>query len=55
MHENKEVSVADIAIQPIETRSQQKRFIRLPWRIYQNDPCWMPPLIMSQEELLGFR
>jgi len=47
--------VADIAIQPVETRSQQKRFIRLPWRIYQDDPCWMPPLIMSQEELLGFR
>jgi len=50
-----EVSVADIAIQPVETRSQQKRFIHLPWRIYQDDPCWMPPLIMSQEELLGFR
>jgi len=47
--------VADIAIQPVETRSQQKRFIRLPWRIYADDPCWMPPLIMSQEELLGFR
>jgi len=47
--------VADIAIQPVETRSQQKRFIHLPWRIYQDDPCWMPPLIMSQEELLGFR
>jgi GNAT superfamily N-acetyltransferase len=47
--------VADIAIQPVETRSQQQRFIRLPWRIYQEDPCWMPPLIMSQEELLGFR
>ena len=47
--------MADIAIQTVETRSQQKRFIRLPWRIYQDDPCWMPPLIMSQEELLGFR
>ena len=47
--------MADIAIYPVETRSQQKRFIRLPWRIYADDPCWMPPLIMSQEELLGFR
>ena len=47
--------MADIAIQPVETRSQQQRFIRLPWRIYQDDPCWMPPLIMAQEELLGFR
>ena len=47
--------MADIAICPVETRSQQKRFIRLPWRIYADDPCWMPPLIMSQKELLGFR
>ncbi len=47
--------MSDIAIQPVETRSQRQRFIRLPWRIYRDDPCWMPPLIMAQEELLGFR
>jgi GNAT superfamily N-acetyltransferase len=29
--------------------------VNLPWRIYRDDPNWMPPLIMSQEELLGFR
>jgi GNAT superfamily N-acetyltransferase len=55
MQRTEEDSVAEIAIQPVDTRSQQKRFVRLPWRIYQDDPCWMPPLIMSQEELLGFR
>jgi GNAT superfamily N-acetyltransferase len=55
MQPPEEDSVAEIAIQPVDTRSQQKRFVRLPWRIYQDDPCWMPPLIMSQEELLGFR
>jgi GNAT superfamily N-acetyltransferase len=55
MQRNREVSVAEIAIQRVETRSQQQRFIRLPWRIYRDDPCWMPPLIMSQKELLGFR
>ena len=47
--------MADIAIQPVETRSQQQRFIRLPWRIYADDHCWIPPVIMSQQELLGFR
>ena len=47
--------MADIAIQPVEMRSQQQRFIRLPWRIYADDPCWIPPVIMSQQELLGFR
>jgi hypothetical protein len=47
--------VADVVIQPVEGRSLQKRFVRLPWSIYRDDPCWMPPLIHSQEELLGFR
>ncbi len=47
--------MADVVVRPVETRAQQKRFVNLPWRIYRDDPCWMPPLVMSQEELLGFR
>jgi GNAT superfamily N-acetyltransferase len=47
--------VADIAVETVDSRAQQRRFVRLPWRLYKDDPCWMPPLIMSQEELLGFR
>jgi hypothetical protein len=47
--------VADVGIEAVETRAQQRRFVSLPWRIYRDDPCWMPPLVMSQEELLGFR
>ena len=47
--------MAELIVRPVETRSEQKRFVNLPWRIYRDDPCWMPPLVMSQEELLGFR
>ena len=47
--------MADVTIRPVTTRAEQKRFVRLPWRIYRDDPCWMPPLIQAQEELLGFR
>jgi GNAT superfamily N-acetyltransferase len=47
--------VSDVEIQLVEGRARQKRFIRLPWRIYHDDPCWMPPLIHAQEELLNFR
>ena len=47
--------MAELTVRPVETRSEQKRFVQLPWRIYRDDPCWMPPLVMSQEELLGFR
>jgi GNAT superfamily N-acetyltransferase len=44
-----------LVIEPVETRRQRRRFIRLPWRIYADDPCWMPPLVHAQEELVNFR
>ena len=47
--------MVDLQVRPVETRAEEKRFIRLPWRMYADDPCWMPPLVMAQEELLGFR
>ena len=47
--------MVDLQVRPVDTRAEQKRFIRLPWRTYANDPCWMPPLVMAQEELLGFQ
>ena len=50
-----EPALAEVIVRPVDTRAERKRFIQLPWRIYRDDPCWMPPLIMSQEELLGFR
>ena len=47
--------MADVKLEPVDSWSRQRRFIRLPWRIYADDPCWVPPLIHSQQELLGFR
>lgn len=35
-------------------RTDQKKFIRLPWTLYANDPNWVPPLIQQQKELVGF-
>lgn len=36
-------------------RRLQKQFVRLPWEIYERDPNWIPPLIMTLEEGVGFR
>lgn len=33
----------------------RRDFIQLPFRLFKNDPNWVPPLIRSQEELVGFR
>jgi len=47
--------VADVSVQPVDSRARQRRFLEIPWRIYQSDPCWRPPLRLAEEELLGFR
>ncbi len=35
-------------------RYDQKRFMRMLWDLYANDPNWVPPLIHAQKELVGF-
>jgi GNAT superfamily N-acetyltransferase len=39
-----------VSIRPIElgNRRQLKTFIKFPWRIYRDDPHWVPPLILDQ-------
>jgi GNAT superfamily N-acetyltransferase len=39
-------------IQPVVTRRDLKRFVTFPWRIYRNDPNWVPPLIAGQLDKL---
>lgn len=40
----------DIQVLEVKTREDLEQFIRLPWRIYQNDPRWIPPLVKHQRE-----
>lgn len=40
---------------PVRTRRQRKEFLELPWKLYQGDPNWVPPLLFHQRELLNFK
>ncbi len=42
------------AIQAVETRGQQREFMKLIWRLYRDNPNWIPPLRTDQKELAGF-
>ena len=42
-------------VTPVESRKDRREFMELIWRLYRNDPNWIPPLRMNQEELVGFR
>lgn len=41
-------------IEVVEVNSRQDRdiFIKFPWRIYENDPAWVPPLLIERKEFL---
>ncbi len=44
-----------ITIHPVRNRHQLKTFIRLPHRIYTDDPAWIPPLDLDMRQRLSRR
>ncbi len=40
----------NIAIREVSTKQSLNTFIRIPWSIYENDPNWVPPLIVERKE-----
>ena len=43
----------EISIQPVSTKSDLKKFIRFPWRIYRGatpNPSWVPPLLFDEND-----
>jgi GNAT superfamily N-acetyltransferase len=46
------VRVTKVTIEPVQSRSDLKEFIKLPWPVYRYDPNWVPPLIVERMEFL---
>jgi GNAT superfamily N-acetyltransferase len=44
--------VSEIKVSQVRSRADRNAFIRFPWRIYENDPAWVPPLIIERKEFL---
>ncbi|MFN5322578.1 MAG: GNAT family N-acetyltransferase [Planctomycetota bacterium] len=44
-----------ITVQPVVSRRDQREFIKFAWDLYRGDPNWVPPLLMSIKELLGYK
>jgi GNAT superfamily N-acetyltransferase len=45
--------MADIEIRVVSSNKDLMKFIKLPWKIYKDDPNWVPPLIMDRKKLLN--
>src|SRR5436189_3917379 len=42
----------NIEISEVSSRRERNAFIKFPWRIYVNDPAWVPPLIIERKAFL---
>jgi GNAT superfamily N-acetyltransferase len=47
--------MTDITVKPVSSGREKRLFLDFPWRIYRDDPHWVPPLRMSQEALVGYK
>ncbi len=41
-----------IEINQVVSRRERDAFIKFPWRVYANDPVWVPPLLLERKEFL---
>lgn len=44
--------MSQIEISEVTSPRERDVFIKFPWRIYKNDPAWVPPLILERKEFL---
>ena len=42
-----------IEVRPVLGRRMLKRFVKVPWAIYRDDPCWVPPLVLERMQALS--
>ena len=51
----KDTVTNEITVKPVQTSRDRRLFLTFPWRIYKNDPLWIPPLLSTREERINPR
>jgi GNAT superfamily N-acetyltransferase len=46
------MKVTDTQIAPVTNKSELEEFITFPWKVYKDDPYWVPPLLSERREFL---
>ncbi|MGQ9672157.1 MAG: hypothetical protein ACUVV5_03360 [Candidatus Aminicenantales bacterium] len=42
-----------VAVEKVETKKNFRHFLLFPWKIYKDDPNWVPPLLVDMKEKLN--
>src|SRR5437588_10381777 len=46
------VTAHPISVVEVRSRAERDEFIKFQWRIYKNDPAWVPPLLVERKAFL---
>lgn len=46
------MAAGTLTITPAETKAERTEFIHFQWKVYQNDPYWVPPLLSEREAFM---
>jgi GNAT superfamily N-acetyltransferase len=46
--------MSEVEVVPVRSRREQREFLNYPWKLYRDDPYWIPPLRRTQREMTGF-
>jgi GNAT superfamily N-acetyltransferase len=41
-----------IEIKPVQTKKDQRSFLIFPWKVYRNDPLWVPPILSERAKVI---
>ena len=47
--------MSSIQVRPIRTGRQRRTFLTFPWRIYRDDPLWVPPLLPQRAKTIDLK
>lgn len=45
--------MSQIEITRVRSQAERSSFIKFPWRIYEQDPAWVPPLLLERKQFLN--
>ena len=46
------MAAQSIEVTEVRSRAERNAFVKFPWRIYANDPVWVPPLLIERKAFL---
>ena len=45
--------MSSVEIISVKSKKELNQFLKFPWKIYKNDPHWVPPLLMEKKAILN--